>query len=94
MPSRLEGQRLIWTKVVRVDGAPDDVPTELRDVGVHIVESFYRARFGDARFTPEEIQSASATSRPLIRLFVGINAAVLCFFVLVLAVRVGLDYLS
>lgn len=37
---------------------------------------------------------ASATSRPLITLFVGINAAVLCFFVLVLAVRVGLDYLS
>jgi hypothetical protein len=33
------------------------VPAELRDAGLRIVKSFYRARFGGARLLPEEIQA-------------------------------------
>jgi len=33
------------------------VPAELRDAGLRIVKSFYRARFGGDRLLPEEIQA-------------------------------------
>jgi hypothetical protein len=43
---------------------------------------------------PWMLRHGSSVRRARVRLFVGINAAVFCFFVLVLAVRVGLGYLS
>ena len=43
---------------------------------------------------PWMLKRGSSAQRSLVRLFVGVNAAVFSFFVLVLALRIGLGYLS